>query len=724
MIRTILSPGVELQEVDKSQYTPTTVDTFRVLLPGFSSKGKINQPTTVTSMAQFRNDFGVPTNEAERYAFNAANIILNDGGEVVFARLPYKTAEKFPCITYSVGESATIVSSDPLNKLTDTDPTITSASTIKFDEASMLSLSAYTELGSTGTELAQNEFKIVDITRSEYLPYTSEGKKVNCLGIMPVITTAPNAMAIASQINGVNMIDPDDTATINVYESLTGIQYFNDNTTGVVTNQDTNWLIPAKTATNNATQSISKNAAEFFPAISYYAGADETNNTVYDKTYFSYIGVVVYQISVDAATGCLQAIPVEAYAGSLIKDAVDIRTNASTYIENIVNTQSSRIRIYAKIDETKIQDSILYTTPAVGTILGNAPLENSAKKLKYSDITASLDTIFNSQSNILATTVDVVCDAGISTIGQYVHVKESSSQDDQAEFNPDETAITSFSENTAQWRGIVDKMKGFCQNTRKDCVFITESPRHFSLNGRNKIVDGIDSTKTVANNITPKIKYISGINSSYGWGYAVWYKIADIHSGKLFWMPASAFGTGVYVRTRRLTNAWSAPAGINRGVISVADTSFEPDLQARNALYTNAWNYSLTYTNQGTVLEGQKTFQTKPSALDRINVRSLNLYLERKVFNTARLYIYEPNTTYTRQQFIDDIAPVFESVKSAGGLYDYRIIYSDELNTPEIIDQGAFIVRIGIKATKTMEWIGIEFVNLRTGSTFRELEEG
>ena len=109
MIRTILSPGVEIHELDRSQYTPTTIDTYRVLLPGFSSKGEYSNPTTITSMLEFNNKFGTPTNEAERYAYNAAEIMIGAGGEVVFSRMPYDGGvKKYPYITYEISDNTDI----------------------------------------------------------------------------------------------------------------------------------------------------------------------------------------------------------------------------------------------------------------------------------------------------------------------------------------------------------------------------------------------------------------------------------------------------------------------------------------------------------------------------------------------------------------------------------------------------------------------------------------
>lgn len=707
MIRTILSPGVELNEIDKSQYDATTIDTYRVLLPGFSSKGLTKVPTALTSLVDFKTQFGTPSNEAERYAYNAASTIFNAGGTVVFGRMPYDDGDGYPTVTYTV--SAEVDVPTDISALSATDTGITSVSTIKAADP-VSEASPLTTLLSTATPA--NTFKLIDITSAPYKTYSGGSTVYDCLGIMPVVTTAVNAMAIASQINGVNMYSAaTDTNALSAYQSISAdAQYLSGGATAAdITG--VKWIVPlASTSATTTINSVAKNAAEFFPTVAYSSGS-----STYDTSYFKYIGVVVYQIEIDSGTGQLLATPVEAFAGSLVPTAIDNVTNASVFIEDIINNSSKYIRMASKLDSTTF-NNILWVEPTKPAILGKAA--SSAKKIKYTDLTNALDDILNAQSNVLSTTIDVVCDAGLSTIAQFVNQTAGSA----TEFNPASTdTLSTVNGNCANWRAIIEKFKGFCGSTRKDCVFITDSPRHFSLKGAYKRVDGTVASTTVDSTIVPDIKHISGINSSYGWGYAVWYKIADAYSGKTFWMPPSAYGAAAYISTRKNTSVWAAPAGITRGSISVSDTSFEPGLQARNALYSNAWNYSLTYTNQGTVLEGQKTFQVKTSAFDRINVRSLFLYLERDVITKSRNYVYEPNTYYTRQQFIDSITPTFAAVKAAGGMYDYIIIADDTINTDDTITNNEFRVKIGIKPTKTIEFIMIDFVAVRTGSMFTEV---
>ena len=110
------------------------------------------------------------------------------------------------------------------------------------------------------------------------------------------------------------------------------------------------------------------------------------------------------------------------------------------------------------------------------------------------------------------------------------------------------------------------------------------------------------------------------------------------------------------------------------------------------------------------MLEGQKTFQSEATALDRVNVRRLMLWLERNVMSMAKYFVYENNTSYTRQRFVDMITPAFERAKNGFGVSDYVIKCDDVLNTPDTIDRNERHVKIAVKPVKAIEFISISFV--------------
>jgi phage tail sheath protein FI len=242
-------------------------------------------------------------------------------------------------------------------------------------------------------------------------------------------------------------------------------------------------------------------------------------------------------------------------------------------------------------------------------------------------------------------------------------------------------------------------------------MFIADGPRPMVLQGQKKIVRPSKPSNTIDANILPFVKYATGLNTNYGAGYLDWFQITDEFSGDEFWCPPSIKAMGVYINTDLNFNYWDAPAGLNRGVIQALDTAFSPTIKQAGSIYGKNWNYAINYPYDGIVLEGQKTFQVKPSAFDRVNVRRLFLRLERLVNKVARYYVYEPNNSYTRQRLVDTLDPIFQQVKSMGGLYDYIIKCSEDNNTAESIERNELHVDIGLKATRTAEFLMITFTN-------------
>ena len=179
---------------------------------------------------------------------------------------------------------------------------------------------------------------------------------------------------------------------------------------------------------------------------------------------------------------------------------------------------------------------------------------------------------------------------------------------------------------------------------------------------------------------------------------------------------------GVYVNTDLNFQYWDAPAGLNRGLVQALDVAFSPTNQQAGPIYTKSWNYAIDFPNDGITLWGQRTLQTKPSALDRINVRRLCLRLERQVYKVSRYFLFEGNTAYTRQRLVDLLTPVFQQAKVGGGLYDYKIIADETNNTPQTRDNNELHLSIGVRPTKTVEFIIVNFTILSTGGSWEEME--
>lgn len=374
-------------------------------------------------------------------------------------------------------------------------------------------------------------------------------------------------------------------------------------------------------------------------------------------------------------------------------------------------------------------------------------------------ITKALDKCFTKVSNINSKQIDIVLDAGVSNIAQFYTTCNCPTgifymnEDDPTRgwysvladnnnnnrldakdkkfkvalnYNPTSpTAVKNWkltdAAHTKRWQLVLRKFDNFCKNIRKDCMFIADGLRPLCLKGNAKLVRPTNYKNTIANSIAPYVKYIAGaVDTSYGAGYCDWMMKEDEFTGLNFWLPPSIKACGVYINTSNNSFYWDAPAGVNRGKIDVKDIAFNPTVQEGANFYTKSWNYCTWYEDEGHVIEGQRTFQVRPTAFDRVNVRRLFLYLERKTFLHGKYFLYEGNTAYSRQRLVDTLTPYFEHAKNNGGIYDYRIICDESINTPDTIDRNELHIKIGIKPTKTIEFIDATFVCLRTGGSWSE----
>ena len=225
------------------------------------------------------------------------------------------------------------------------------------------------------------------------------------------------------------------------------------------------------------------------------------------------------------------------------------------------------------------------------------------------------------------------------------------------------------------------------------------------------------------------VRYGTGINSvtqqaasrdtSYAATYWPWLQTVDPDLGSLVWVPASTMIPGVYAFNDRAGEAWFAPAGLNRGGLStVVRAERKLTNGNRDTLYQDNVNPIATFPNTGVVVFGQKTLQTKASALDRVNVRRLLIALKNYISQIADNLVFEANTIATRNNFLSQVNPYLESVQQRQGLYAFKVVMDESNNTPDVIDRNQLIGQIYLQPTKTAEFIYLDFNILPTGATF------
>ena len=210
----------------------------------------------------------------------------------------------------------------------------------------------------------------------------------------------------------------------------------------------------------------------------------------------------------------------------------------------------------------------------------------------------------------------------------------------------------------------------------------------------------------------------ASLNSSYAATYWPWLQIKSA-TGRNEWAPAGTVIPGVYAFTDASSAPWFAPAGLVRGGIGgVIQAERKLTKGDRDTLYSAKVNPIATFPGSGISVFGQKTLQTKASALDRVNVRRLLIELKKFIGDQARNLVFEQNTIATRNKFLATVNPYLESVVQRQGLYAYRVVMDDTNNTADVVDRNQLVGQIFIQPAKTIEFVVLDFTIEPTGATF------
>jgi len=203
--------------------------------------------------------------------------------------------------------------------------------------------------------------------------------------------------------------------------------------------------------------------------------------------------------------------------------------------------------------------------------------------------------------------------------------------------------------------------------------------------------------------------------------YYPWVKILDATVNKFVWVPPSVVVPGVIAFNDKVAFPWFAPAGLNRGSLNtVADVYTRLTHSERDELYEGKVNPIAVFPNTGVCVWGQKTLQTKPSALDRINVRRLLIKLKKFIASSTKYLVFENNTTATRNRFLNTVNPYLETVQSQQGLYAFKVVMDESNNTPDVVDRNQMKGEIFLQPAKAAEFIIVDFNIMRTGASFEE----
>ncbi len=244
---------------------------------------------------------------------------------------------------------------------------------------------------------------------------------------------------------------------------------------------------------------------------------------------------------------------------------------------------------------------------------------------------------------------------------------------------------------------------------RKDCMAFVSPP--------------IEDSQGSSAPVTDVMAFANGLSSSsYASCDSGAVYVYDKYNDTYRWIGAAGHIAGLCAGTDRVADAWFSPAGVNRGqLFGVTKLAWNPTKADRDTLYKGRVNPIVSMPGQGTILYGDKTLLSRPSAFDRINVRRLFIALEKAVSIAAKAQLFEFNDEFTRAQFKNLVEPFLRDVKGRRGLTDFSVICDETNNTSQVIDSNEFVADIFIKPNRSINFITLNFVATRTGVDFNEI---
>jgi phage tail sheath protein FI len=413
-----------------------------------------------------------------------------------------------------------------------------------------------------------------------------------------------------------------------------------------------------------------------------------------------------------------------------ISDATDLINGITVTAGTISTDEASGVNDYYSGFGTQSM------IPAASYKTNTRGAAESSTTVTVGNIPGKLDRVFDRLANIDIFDIDIIPEAGLATINTTVN-NTTVAANKTTKFFDDRDNLTGLHELSAtgpnlgaealsvrsDWNTVESKFITFAQNTRKDFIYISDPIRQIFVLGENTKQINISGQTFPLNILNPIKQTYSIINTNYAAAYATWAQVYDNTVSGQVWIPMSGVVAAKYAQTDANFAPWYAPAGFTRGLLdTVNDVAIYPNQKQRDSLYDQAnINPVAFFPSEGFVLYGQKTLQSKPSAFDRVNVRRLFLYLEKRVREVVKYFVFEPNTLFTRTNVLNVINPILEDAKNNEGVYDYLVICDERNNTPEVIDANELVVDIYLKPVRAAEFILVNFYATRTGQDFSEI---
>ncbi len=696
MAETLISPGVFLTENDMSQITQGPIAAGAALI-GPTVFGPVNIPTVVTSYSEYKALFGTAfisggTNYEYLTSIAALNYFEQGGTSLLITRVvsgSYTPAiAEIPCGIagkYANASATPTFDDGAFFQLTGSSLGrfyVTSSRT-QIDSAP----NYYVVTGSTATLTVQNIASKIN-SLSSIFNIIATGSSTNLFLTSSLIGTIGNSFRFVTASSATNLVGGVNPSASFVLETVSvGQGMDNWAGTGSISNQ----ILPSGSNMNIRWEVVSSNSGSGVFSLIIRRGDDYSNSKTILETWNglsldpnqpNYIAAVIGDQT--------RTVQTDEFGNSYLQLSGNYR-NVSRYVR--VKSVNYPTPNYFDGSGT-VQSNYTASMPLVGLGLANGAFSGSLGPIYGCYEKAALN-MFEAIPTV--TSVGTNASTNIQGISEtdYSTAISLLSNQDAYDFN----VLFAPGLNSQNATSTISSLISLSQ-TRGDNISI------------------VDMT-SYGQSMTQATIQAQSYDNSYAAVYWPWVQIRSRETGKLNFVPASTLIPAIYEYNDKVSAEWFAPAGSNRGKISIA---IKPErsltLNDRNFLYSGKVNPIAIFPTDGVVVYGQKTLQAKASALDRVNVRRLLISLKRAIKQISENLVFEPNTTVTRNKFLNQVNPYLEYVQQKQGLYSFQVVMDETNNTPDVIDRNQLVGAIYLQPTKVAEFVQLDFNILPTGATF------
>lgn len=667
---THVSPGVYVREIDLSLYIPQLSTTICAMVIT-ATKGPVNTPTFISNVNQFILTFGQPnpnhlgTYSATQYLRRGQQLwIVRAASSSAAASSATFTPVKLARVasTVAAGTSFTISGTSNKLKVSVVDGRVTTA----------------------GTYVAE-----VTLDNGTYTPEAMAAHLTDKFvrnSVLNKYVAATTLGAAGAEVLNLVGLQPDPLVTLDVLaasadDAATALGFFAQIAAAPVT----------PTVATNTFQIKARSAGTWGDSLTVQFTLNPKNPFTFD--------LGVYQSSPSfkkLSDGTYAGLRVELHQGLSMLDILPSTKTNPNWIGTALGTVNTSLDI-TELSETGRSAVIAYEVSSDDALLteGGTALKLVVPKIEYKTLSGGDDGLTGlTDADFIGITTGVV-QTGL-----------------QAFRNPETIDINLLLVPGVTSPSVINEMLVICEE-RGDCMAIIDVPDNYSV---QQAVDWHNGQGAFSDH--------QSFSSSYGAMYYGWLKVYDAYNAVEVWTPPSGHAAGVYAYTDFIAETWFAPAGFNRAhLVQALDVRYSPQQGERDFMYgnQNALNPVVKFPKDGITIWGQRTLQRAPTALDRINVRRLLLYMRKVVATAVKYLTFEPNDEFTWRQFNLLVDPFCQQVKSRRGIYDFAVICDHTTNTPDLIDQNIMTGRIYLKPTKTAEIINVDFVLTSTGARFEDV---